>query len=71
MKSEYVKLMEMAGTCAAHVKVEKALFDKVCGQLEALEKFCDTQHENAVYNPIKKCAEELCAKLEKHLDRYK
>lgn len=63
------KLLELAGV-EAHVKVEEKLFNEVCPVLDKLMKFCDKQDEPG-YVEIKKCAEELCNKLTKHLESYK
>lgn len=68
---EFRKLLEIAGTLEHHEKEEHKLFKEVCEKLGQLEAFCAKQHENDVYGPIGKEAKDVCAKLHKHMERYK
>lgn len=70
MSTDFIKLMEIAGTLQQHVKDEKKLFTEVRDALKRLEKFAAKQHEGTAYAPIRKAADELCTKLDKHLERY-
>lgn len=64
------KLLELAGV-ESHVKSEEKMFnDEICPALDKLVKFCEKQ-DKTEYAEIKKCAEELCNKLTKHLESYK
>lgn len=69
--AEFRKILEIAGTLEHHEKVEHQLFKEVCAKLSELEAFCMKQHENDVYGPIAKETKDVCAKLHKHLERYK
>lgn len=68
---EFRKLLEIAGTLEHHEKEEHKLFAEVCEKLSELETFCSKQGEEDVYGPIAKEAKDVCAKLHKHMERYK